>query len=553
MTAVFLKALNISIMAGWLILAAAFVRLLLKKTPKWINCMLWILVAVRLVCPVSIRSTISLIPGSEVIPADILVSQTPEVQSEVRFVNETVNPVPAGTIPESAASNTTLLQQLITAAAYLWIAGMTAMMIYAVLTWIKLKKSVAASVPVRDGIVACDEVESPFILGILRPIIYAPSSMTGETLDYVVRHEQAHLKRYDHWWKPLGYLLLSVYWFNPLCWLAYILFCRDIELACDEKVIRDMNREETASYARALLDCSMPVRRIAVCPLAFGEVGVKERIKGVLNYKKPAFWSVIAAVLVCVIVAGCFMTTPENGSISQTGKESQIEESADLTLDKELAHKDEFVSFLKTHLDGGDAEYVRIDTVGEVVYLDYQLNGVRYIAGYRLDGTVEKTVRVNNTIYYIDSDHPEPEMTELEDDIPSEPADLSNEGKDSSYDKRPRPHPYFDRPHVVSSSPMNGAYAFGHVAYSDTIAAAYTASEGDGCKYVSVYGIYLSDSGIKRTEDASAVSTTRGNVGIYVMLPEDGIRFLGVNSVHKVKVGNTTWGDSAWIGEQQYD
>ena len=218
------------------------------------------------------------------------------------------------------------LQLVIPAAAVLWLVGAGVLLAYALISYLKLKKTVAVCVPVGEGSFACDEVKAPFILGVFRPAIYVPSSMNGETLAHVLRHENAHLRRRDHWWKPLGFLLLAVYWFNPLCWIAYILLCRDIEMACDEKVIRDMDKDDLAAYSQALLDCSCPSRRIAACPLAFGEAGVKERVKGILNYRKPAFWVIVIAIVVCIVLAVCLMTDPL--SIKEKSVFDKIEESS---------------------------------------------------------------------------------------------------------------------------------------------------------------------------------------------------------------------------------
>ena len=218
------------------------------------------------------------------------------------MIAESFTPVPTDSVNP--------LQIIIPIAAIVWIAGIVIMLAYALISYIKLKKTVSVCVPVGERILSCDEVKAPFILGVFRPVIYVPSSMSGETLDLVIRHETAHLQRHDHWWKPLGYLLLAIYWFNPLCWIAYILLSRDIEMACDEKVICDMNKDDIAAYSQALLDCSFPRRRITACPLAFGEVGVKERVKGVLNYKKPAFWIILIAVIACIVLAVCLMTDP---------------------------------------------------------------------------------------------------------------------------------------------------------------------------------------------------------------------------------------------------
>ena len=317
MSAVFLKVLNMSMTASWLILAVVLTRLILKKAPKWIPCLLWGLVAIRLICPFSFESVLSLIPSSETIPANIALQPEPAINSGITIVNEAVNPVVAESFTPAPTDSANPLQIVIPVAAIIWIAGIVIMLAYALISYLKLKKTVSVCVPVGERLLACDEVKAPFILGVFRPVIYVPSSMGGKTLEHVIRHEKAHLQRHDHWWKPLGFLLLSVYWFNPLCWIAYILLCRDIEMACDEKVIRDMDKDDMAAYSQALLDCSFPRKRIAACPLAFGEVGVKERIKGVLNYKKPAFWIILIAIVACIVLAVCLMTDPfSNKSLS---------------------------------------------------------------------------------------------------------------------------------------------------------------------------------------------------------------------------------------------
>lgn len=317
MSAVFLKVLNMSITASWLILAVVLTRLILKKAPKWIPCLLWGLVAIRLICPFSFESVLSLIPSSETISVNIAEQHEPAITSGITIINEAVNPVVAESFTPAPTDSANPLQIIIPVAAIIWITGIVIMMGYALISYLKLKKSLSVCVPAGERILACDEVKAPFILGVFRPVIYVPSSMSGKTLDHVIRHERAHLQRHDHWWKPLGFLLLSVYWFNPLCWIAYILLCRDIEMACDEKVIRDMDKDDMAAYSQALLDCSFPRKRIAACPLAFGEVGVKERVKGVLNYKKPAFWIILIAIIACIVLAVCLMTDPfSNRSLS---------------------------------------------------------------------------------------------------------------------------------------------------------------------------------------------------------------------------------------------
>ena len=314
MSAVFLRVLNMSITAGWLILAVMLARLILKKAPKWISCLLWGLVAVRLICPFSFESVLSLIPSGETIPANIAEQHEPAITSGVSIINEAVNPIITRSFTPAPADSSNPLQGVIPIAAIIWIIGTVMMLSYALISYLKLKKTVSVCVPVGERLFICDDIAAPFILGVLRPRIYVPSGLGEPQLSHVLSHEQAHLKRRDHWWKPLGFLLLSVYWFNPLCWIAYILLCRDIEAACDERVVRDMDRLGKAAYSQALLDCALPRRSIAACPLAFGEVGVKERVKEVLNYKKPAFWVIAAALVICAAVAVCFLTNPKSDS-----------------------------------------------------------------------------------------------------------------------------------------------------------------------------------------------------------------------------------------------
>jgi len=341
MSTVFLKILNLSYSASWLILAVIAVRLLLKKAPKWVTCLLWALVAIRLVVPFSLESALSLLPSSEVVPANIEVTNTPHIESGIYAVNSAVNPVMETAFAPDQANSVNPMQVIVAAAGIIWLAGIFAMAVYAFISYVKIKRSVRTAALLEKGIMECDEVKSPFILGIFRPIIYVPSGMDSETLELVLAHEKAHLKRCDYVWKPLGYALLAVYWFNPLSWLAYVLLCRDIESACDEKVIRDKSSDYMAAYSQALLNCSVQRRRIVACPVAFGETGVKMRIKNVLNYKKPAFWIIIASLVVCVVLAVCFLTNPkkeESVSDVQAGEETQTSEEQPYVFDEERVY-----------------------------------------------------------------------------------------------------------------------------------------------------------------------------------------------------------------------
>ncbi len=310
MTALFLRLVNLAIAAGWLVLAVLVLRLLLRRAPKWSRCILWALAAARLLLPFSIESALSLIPSAETIPQEIALAEVPAIHSGVFALNATVNPVLAEHFAPALGDSANPLQVWLPVLAAVWLAGTIGMLLYALLSYLRLKRRVAVSLPLEEGVYLCDGIPSPFLLGVFRPRIYLPSDLDETRRADVLRHERAHLARRDHWWKPLGFLLLSVYWFHPLLWLGYVLFCRDIELACDERVVREMEEEAQADYAQTLLDLSRARPAVAACPLAFGEVGVKQRVKAALSYQKPAFWIVAAAVLVCAVTAVCFLTSP---------------------------------------------------------------------------------------------------------------------------------------------------------------------------------------------------------------------------------------------------
>ncbi len=314
MDSVFLKIINMSITASWLILAVMLIRKILKKAPKWIACVLWVLVAIRLVLPISFQSELSVVPSSETIPSDIALSDAPAINSGIYYVNSMVNPMLEESFAPNVSSSANPMQLIVSIASTLWLVGMAALLIYALYSYIRLRKTVRASIPLSGNIMACDDVKTPFILGIFKPRIYVPTSVSGRTLEHVIAHETAHIKRRDHWWKPLGYIILTVYWFNPLCWVAYYMLCRDIEMACDEKVVRGLERDDVADYSQALLDCSNTRRFISACPVAFGEVGVKQRIKRALSYKKPAFWIIIIGAVACAVLAVFLMTDPHTST-----------------------------------------------------------------------------------------------------------------------------------------------------------------------------------------------------------------------------------------------
>ena len=311
MNELFLKIINMSISASWLILAVLILRLVLKKAPKWVNVLLWGIVAVRLICPFSFESALSLIPSAETFPEKVISGPSFDIQTGISPVDNRINDYLGDryfegvTVPANNGNN------IMTILTIVWIIGILLLVAYTIISYRRLHREIDTAVHYKDNIFQSENVKSPFVLGIIKPRIYLPFNMNGQDLEHVVAHEQAHIRRKDHWWKPLGFLLLTIYWFNPLMWLAYVLLCRDIELACDEKVIKELGNEQRADYMQALVACSVNRRMIAACPLAFGEVGVKERVKSVMNYKKPAFWVIIIAVIICVGVAVCFLTNPK--------------------------------------------------------------------------------------------------------------------------------------------------------------------------------------------------------------------------------------------------
>ncbi|MBQ7117624.1 MAG: hypothetical protein IJN88_05380 [Clostridia bacterium] len=313
----FLKLLNVSTSACWLVGAVLLFRLIFRKAPKWLNVALWAVVAVRLICPVPIESSLSLVPTAEPIPTELLAID-PNKGVDSVTVDIIENPIYSDIVDSSVSMDPDIGFTLVFAD-LVWIYGVGAMLLYALFSCLHIYLKVRQSMRLRDNIYLCDRINTPFIFGIIRPKIYLPSYMSEDDMTYVLAHERSHLKRKDHLWKPLGFAILTVYWFNPLIWLSYILLCRDIELACDEKVIKEMGTEIKKPYSTALINCSVPKRMITACPVAFGETGVKKRIKSVLNYRRPALWLIVIAVLTGIILALCFATSPkrEGGTIPE--------------------------------------------------------------------------------------------------------------------------------------------------------------------------------------------------------------------------------------------
>ncbi len=403
MNELFLKVVNMGISASWLILVVFVLRLLLKKAPKWIPVLLWGMVALRLICPFTFESDMSLVPSAETIPLNIDRKAAPTIDSGIEAINKVVNPMILDSFAPQPATTVNPLQIWILLASVVWLVGMAGMILYTTVSYVRLRRKVAIAVRYRDNIFQSENVASPFVLGIVKPRIYLPYKMDMQEMEHVIAHEQAHISRRDYWWKPLGFVLLTIHWFNPLMWFAYVLLCRDIELACDEKVIKKLDNEQRADYSQALVACSVNRRMIAACPLAFGEVSVKDRVKSVMNYKRPAFWVIIVSVIACVVVGVCFLTNPkqeeeqgqpesENANNAEAdGEESDAEEPPVDELEQPPAEtvKDEVLEAYATLLAGdqslvtmGDVEWWIPDfrNTGileyEYTYMDLDGNGV---------------------------------------------------------------------------------------------------------------------------------------------------------------------------------
>lgn len=333
MNELFLKIINMSISASWIILVVLILRLVLKKAPKWVNVLLWGIVAIRLICPFTIESPVSMIPDSVgsgklvsewmddyIGDVDIYHPDSAYYNAAIEVGREPISDGKGGfyvvTKHEQLGEPATIENTVMPILSAVWVLGIILIALYTAISYWHLRSKVDTAVLYKDNIFQSENVSSPFVLGIFKPRIYLPFKLDAQDMEHVVAHEQAHIRHKDHWWKPLGFLLLTIYWFNPLLWLAYLLFCRDIELACDERVIKELDNEQRADYMQALVACSVNPRMLIVSPLAFGEVGVKERVKSMMNYKKPALWIIIIGIIVCAVVSICFLTNPKQDSFT---------------------------------------------------------------------------------------------------------------------------------------------------------------------------------------------------------------------------------------------
>lgn len=408
MSEVFLKVFNMSITASWVVLAVLVFRLVFKKAPKWTRCLLWGIVALRLIFPFSIQSMFSLIPSAQTIPDTFITEPQFNVNSGISRVDSPVNGflddryAEGVTVPADNGKNITGI------IGYIWIVGTILLLIFAVISYLSLMRQVRASVKYKDNIYICDDISSPFILGIIKPKIFIPSGLSDVQKNHILAHESAHIRRRDYLIKPLAFVLMSVYWFNPVLWFAYYLLCRDIELACDEKVFKSMSEDEIADYSQTLLDFSASKRIITVCPVAFGETGVKQRIKNALNYKKPAVIIITAAVIVSIIAAVCFLTDPF--------EKQEYNEKIDPLLDKAVSeiilennkdgfYNEEFISeghiIMGTEENNGTLKAYVLEEVNSYCFI----NGYFTDNGGFLDGVVMTFDHSGSEYIYKNTDH----------------------------------------------------------------------------------------------------------------------------------------------------
>jgi beta-lactamase regulating signal transducer with metallopeptidase domain len=311
---IFLTVLNMSFTASYVILFVILVRLMLKKAPRVISYVLWGVVAFRLIIPSSFESMFSIMPrntNAVPIPHDIIYQQNPQINSGIEVLDSFVNnSLPAPIIGASVNP----LQIYVEIGAYLWVLGIIALLVYSLVSILILKRQLKNAELIEQNIFEAKNLKTPFVLGLIRPKIYLPDRLNATERNYILLHEQTHIRRKDHIIKILAFLTLSIHWFNPLVWIAFMLMSTDMELSCDEKVLKEMNEDIKKPYANSLLSLATGRYIFNGNPLAFGEGNVKGRIKNVLNYKKPRFWVVVIAAIIAVAIGVGLLANPSVNS-----------------------------------------------------------------------------------------------------------------------------------------------------------------------------------------------------------------------------------------------
>ncbi len=415
---------NISIAAGWAIIAVILLRFLLKaiKAPGYIINILWLIVGIRLVMPFSISSPFSLVPSVNTLPVDVMQNETPVIHTGIDSFNRVVNPVVKDVAYSAQQGGMNLWQMLSIAAAIVWLVVVAVLIMHGVVRWIILNRKLKNSMRLRDNIYLYDGASNAFVFGFPAKI-YVSSYVNQAQRELVILHEQTHIKRKDHWWKPIAYLLVCINWYNPLVWVAYAMLSKDIEAACDQNTVKNMTMEQKLDYSQALLDCSAMPRSVALCPIAFGEVSIKSRIKGVLKYRKPALWTVITAVLSCLVITVCFLTDPAVKAISTSSPDfiplSELKyvppegENESETTDYRFDKYPRFtvpalknVEFIKTENDlvilndQEELEYISLINLTNGVYFrDYTRDGVVDVCYMNINQYNDDKGRVRFSVY----------------------------------------------------------------------------------------------------------------------------------------------------------
>ncbi|MDD3853092.1 MAG: M56 family metallopeptidase, partial [Syntrophomonadaceae bacterium] len=313
MSSYFITVLNMSLTASYVVMAVIIVRLLLKRAPKIFSYALWAIVLFRLVCPLSFESNFSLIPNNnEIIPHDIIYSQNPAINTGVAITDKAINQSIQSTLPPvNPAVSVNPMGIVLEIGATIWILGIVALLAYALIAYFRLKRRLSTATLVNDNIYETDGIKTPFVLGLIRPRIYIPTNLSGSEPDYIIKHEETHIRRYDYIIKPVAFLTLVIHWFNPFIWISYFLMVKDMEMSCDESVMKQFSGDIRASYSNSLLSLSIKQSGL-LSPLAFGESNVKSRIMNVLNYRKPAFGTVVVIAVVAIAISVGLMVDPTN-------------------------------------------------------------------------------------------------------------------------------------------------------------------------------------------------------------------------------------------------
>ena len=381
--------LNISISAGILIIVCTLVRLIFRRMPKFVRCLMWLLVAIRLAVPFAIESPFSLLPAREYVTVSSNDNVSTDEAGNVYSNNELTDKANAGIINKVDAADASEINNSVatenTAEAnnidvmyvlsIVWLFGVIAVLIYALVSYIRLRRLVDDAVLLKDNIYQSERAGTAFILGVVRPRTYVPYGLSLNELYMSISHEKAHISRHDHLVKPLGFIIAAVYWFNPLVWLAYILLCRDIELACDEKVIKKIGYDKKKDYSQALLNLSIPRKYISACPVAFGEVGINERIKNVLTMKKGKKIIIAVAVAICAVLAICFLTYPKKpkNNSGDTAKTQTTDETKETITEDLAANENESSTEVKeaeSNEENASSEDEEASTVGDAADSD---------------------------------------------------------------------------------------------------------------------------------------------------------------------------------------